>query len=248
MKQITSRQNPEIIAVSKLKNAKGRSQQNRFIAEGLRTCSALVKAGLNPLQIYVTEPNIDHVRSLVSIDYITETTSEVLDKISQTKTPSGIIGVFPIKPQPQPSKLSEGIVLAQITDPGNMGTLIRTCAAMDKKSVVIIDGVDPWNAKVIQASAGAIAQIDIFQWTWQELLHYKKNLNLIGLIVHGGKSMHEINTKNALLVIGSEAQGIPTEWLSDCDQFATLAMPGGIESLNAAVAGSIAMYLAWANQ
>ncbi len=128
-----------------------------------------------------------------------------------------------------------------------MGTLIRTCTAMDKKSVVVIEGVDPWNTKVIQASAGTIGNINIFQWSWQKLIAHKqqKNLNLIGLVPHGGKTIHEVDAHQALFVIGSEADGIPSEWQQDCDALVSLAMPGDIESLNAGVAGSIALYLTW---
>ena len=65
-------------------------------------------------------------------------------------------------------------------------------------------------------------------------------------MVFGGKTINAIDPENALLVIGSEAHGIPNDWLDDCNDLITLEMPGKTESLNAAVAGSIAMYIAWA--
>src|SRR5579885_2522756 len=125
-----------------------------------------------------------------------------------------------------------------------MGTLIRTCAAMGKKSVVIIDGTDVWSPKVIQATAGTLAYVTIFQWSWNELLKHKKDIPLCALVVHDGKSPTKKIMESTLLVIGSEAHGIPDTWIKECEYKVTLSMPGNTESLNAAVAGSIAMYIA----
>jgi TrmH family RNA methyltransferase len=245
MKKITSRQNPEIISIAKLEDTKQRAQQNRFVAEGLRTCATLLEAGISLIQLYITEENITPVQELVQEEKITLVNKSVMNKISSVTSPSGILGVFKIPSKPSLDKISAGIVLAGITDPGNMGTLIRTCAAMNKKTVVVVGGVDPWNSKVVQASAGTIGLINLFQCSWQELLKHKKKRILAALVVAGGKSIDTINLHDALLVIGSEATGIPAEWLPDCDEKITLVMPGRTESLNAAVAGSIAMYNAW---
>ena len=72
----------------------------------------------------------------------------------------------------------------------------------------------------------------------------KKDLKLIALVVKDGTPPDTINFENSLLVIGSEAHGIPTQWAEQCEEKLTLPMPGNTESLNAAVAGSIAIYLA----
>ena len=246
MKKITSRQNPEIVSIAKLSQAKERYKQKQFSAEGLRTCSTLINTQ-KLLQLYVTEPLLMQAQQLVDAQLITVVTDEVMKKISQATTPSGIFGLFEIPQQSATKDLGPGIVLVRLADPGNMGTLIRTCAAMGKKSVVVIEGVDPWNTKVIQASAGTIGNINIFQWSWQKLIEHKRqtDLNLIGLVPHGGKTIHEVDAHQTLFVIGSEADGIPSEWQQDCDSLVSLAMPGDIESLNAGVAGSIALYLAW---
>jgi TrmH family RNA methyltransferase len=124
---------------------------------------------------------------------------------------------------------------------------MRSCVAFGKKTIVCVEGVDPWNPKVIQASAGTIGSATIFTWSWQELLRNKKNLTLCALVVHGGKPPHQITITETLMVIGNEAHGIPQEMLTTCDELLTLPMPGQTESLNAAVAGSIGMYSLWVN-
>jgi len=244
METITSRQNEKIKALAKLKMQKERKKRQKFIAEGFRVCKTICQSGLCPEKIYSTKNKLEDAKKIISEDKIVIASDEVMAKISSAATPSGLLGLFPIKKAPNANTIGPGIVLLQISDPGNMGTLIRTCAAMGFQSVVTIEGVDPWNPKAIQASAGQIANVDLFPWTWETLIENKKDLTLIALVVKDGSSPQEIDFKNALLVIGSESHGIPEQLISDCDKKLTLQMPGKTESLNAAVAGSIAMYLA----
>jgi len=244
MKRIISLQNPAIIAAGKLGSTRQRYKQKQYSAEGLRIISTLIEAKQDLIQLYATESVLDQAEKMADDNLITLTSDEALSKISQSKTPSGLVGIFKL-PQPSTQELTSGLVLSEVSDPGNMGTLIRTCAAMGKKTVVTIGGVDPWNAKVIQASAGTIGFVNIVQFSWEQLLQQKKDLLLCGLVVKDGQSLAELNLKNALLVIGNEAHGIEQKWLEKCDNLITLKMPGGTESLNAAVAGSIAMYNAW---
>ncbi len=242
VRSITSISNPEIKAVAKLADAKERKQQQRFIAEGLRTVATFIEHNKNPLQLYATPRTQEAVEKL-TLDY-TLVTEAVMAKMSQVSSPPGILAVFAIPPAPNPQTLGEGIVLARLTDPGNIGTLIRTCAALDRYTVVAIETADIWSPKVIQASAGTIAKMNIFSWSWEELLRHKQTMNLVALVVSDGQNIKK-KIPNSLLVIGSEAHGIPAHWVEGCDTAVTLPMPGEVESLNAGVAGSIAMYLSW---
>lgn len=243
MKQITSPDNPEIKNILKLHSSKERRKQKKFIAEGLRTIQTLINGKIKIDKIYLTENQINDIQNLISQDKIRIVTEKIIKKISATKTPSSLLGTFFIPQEPMLTDFGPGLVLAKISDPGNMGTLIRTAAACNVKTVIIIEGVDPWSPKVIQATAGAISFINIFHWNWQTLLKNKKNLQLCALVVKGGKSINKINKKNALIIVGSEAHGIPIEWQKQSDILITLDMPGKTESLNAAIAGSIATYL-----
>jgi len=246
MKEIHSRQNEEIKAVAKLKLQKERKKRGLFIAEGFRVCKTLATT-LVPHTVYCTQNMVDQAKKIASEDKITLVNTQVMEKISNAKSPSGILGIFPIPPDTPTEQLSSGIVLAQIADPGNMGTLIRTAAAMGHQSVVIIEGADPWSPKVIQSTAGTIAHVTLFQLSWEQLIKNKKALKLIALVVKDGKTPHEIDFAHTLIIVGSEAHGIPQNWIDDCEEKLTLPMPGKTESLNAAVAGSIALYLAKIN-
>lgn len=241
---ISSVQNDEIKEVIKLRDPKERRKQKRFIVEGLRTITTFLEAGHKPSVCYVLEDMVNTLPSSMPA-VVTIVNESVINRISLSTTPSGLLAIFPIPKSPSLDELGAGIVLANITDPGNMGTLIRTCAAMGKKSVVVIEGVDVWSPKVVQATAGTLAYVTVFHWTWQDLIHHKKNLSLQALVVDGGEALSKDIGNNSLFVIGNEAHGIPEEWVNQCDKRVTLSMPSSVESLNAAVAGSIAMYIAW---
>lgn len=244
MKIIESRHNPEVKGIVALHDRKNRSLRKLYIAQGLRTCTALIQSGQTLKNLYVTYRMLDQARDLVGEKNVTVVNDDVMEKISTTESPSGMLGVFALPEQSTTPTISSGVVLARITDPGNMGTLIRSCAAMGHKTVIVIDGTDAWSPKVVQSSAGALGMVNVISLSWPELLAAKQNTPLCALVVSGGKKPTEINLASMLLVVGNEAHGIPAEWIADCDTTLTLAMPGNAESLNAAIAGSIALYLA----
>lgn len=243
MKTITSTQNPEIKHLVSLHSAKGRKAAGQCIGQGLRVCKTMIDSGLVLVACYVTEAKLTDVKSFIDHSFIRLVNDTIMKKISTTMEPSGIVCIFKQPDPPSVDALSSGIVLARLQNPGNVGTLIRTCAAMNQTSIVLIESVDPWNPKVVQASAGTIGLVNLFQWDWKRLVHNKNNLQLAALIVKGGASIASIKDTQNLLVVGSEAHGIPAEWVTQCDTSITLVMPGETESLNAAVAGSIALYL-----
>ena len=244
IKTIISPANPIIKHVMQLHAAKHRAELQEFIAEGFRTISTIIKAGHQPITLFTTDEFLYDAQQLTNDKKIIAVTPEVMDKISTAQSPSGLLATFKTPPQPSLDSLSSGIILAQVTDPGNMGTLIRTAAAMNKKTVICVETVDPWNPKVVQATAGAIGNVSIFRMNWDEIMLNKKNIPLYALVASEGKHPDNVNLRDALIVVGSEAHGIPQDWVEQCDEKITLPMPGNFESLNAAVAGSIALYLA----
>ncbi len=240
MKKIESVANPNIKNVVKLHDAKNRKEKKLFIAEGLRVCQTLIESSLKIEQLYCTEKMIKEAKKLTHEYHIILVSEAIMKKIAATTTPSGILGVFHIPSVVVPSKLQSGAVLANITDPGNMGTLIRSSVAFGFTQIVIVEGCDPWNQKVVQASAGTIGFAQIILMSWHNLKNIKTRPSLAALVPSDGIA---INSKSKhLLIIGNEAHGIPTPWLAECDKQITLSMKGPAESLNAAIAGSIALY------
>lgn len=226
-----------------------RTTRTHTIIQGLRAC-ATAHAGsqLTLEKLCVTEECLDQGLGLIGPENIVIITPSLMQKISSHTTPSGVIGYFKIH-RPSFAALlppKTGLVCARISDPGNMGTLFRTAAALNISTVIVVEGVDPWSPKVVQATMGSCSTITIHDWTWEQLVKvaHKSNLPLCALEPTQGQSPDILSQKPLLIVVGNEAHGIPKEWLEQCSSTVTLPMPGKTESLNAAVAGSIALYLA----
>lgn len=246
MRYISSLQSPVVKSVVALQDGKTRKETGLCVVEGVRAITPFLQTQQELITLYAAQEALAKYPEVTSIpeDKITIVTPAVLKKMSSAVTPSGLLAVFKIPQQDPTKEIGRALVLAQISDPGNMGTIIRTAAALALETVFVVEGVDPWSPKVIQASAGTIAQLTIIACTWQQLVSYTAGRPLAALVVHGGKQPGEL-PKNAIMVVGSEAHGLPEDWIADCKLKITLPMPGGTESLNAAVAASIALYAAY---
>lgn len=245
MKKITGLSNPLIKHIVSLHASKNRRAHKQCIAEGIRTIETLMSGHLEPHYILALPQHMDTALALKvhANTAILEVSDSVMHKISPAATPSGILAIFAIPDFSTITLKTPGIVLANISDPGNMGTLIRTAVALNLKTIVIVDGADCWSPKVVQSTAGTIGTMPVYTLSWQELQEHTHDISLCGLVVSGGKNPNNIDLKKQLLVIGNEAHGIDAAWINDCNELLSLPMPGNAESLNAAVAGSIAMYL-----
>jgi RNA methyltransferase, TrmH family len=244
MKYISSRTNQLVKDVVSLHTRKGRTELKQFIAQGLRTCEMLVKDYML-VTCYVTDSISVQDIPFIPNHKIIDVTHEVMEKMSTAESPSGILCVFEIPQTPALTNLESSVILHGISDPGNMGTLIRTAAALGIKQVICIETADVWSPKVVQASVGTIGLVSIIETNWATVQQHKKDHMLCALVVKDGKSPKEIDFARTALVIGNEAHGLPEDIIAACDVHCTLPMPGNTESLNAAVAGSIALYCAY---
>lgn len=252
MNYINSTSNDHVKHVVNLQNRAYRYEHGQFIVEGTRACSQLLEK-YEPVVIYMTEsyfatftqacnnPSaIEH--AIAKFDHLVVGVSQhVMDKMCTSKNPSGICAIFKIPTsQPLPQQ-GPGIVLIDVSDPGNLGTLIRTAAAMNIREIILVGGVDPYNPKVIQSTAGCMTCVNIYQTTFQALA--QQQLELCALVVKDGIAPDKINLKHKFLVVGNEAHGLSTEQVRICQERMTIPMPGHAESLNAAIAGAIGLYL-----
>lgn len=242
MKTITSLQNESIKHAVKLQESSYRKAQSQFVAQGYTTCITLIKAGYQPVAQYLTHPFYLRHADEFDVENIVIVPNQIIDKISTTNTPSGIVVIFAI-PKTTFTPTSNALVLYNIQDPGNMGTIIRSAAAMNIENIFNISGCDPYSPKVIQATVGTIALSKIIQTDWNSFLTKHAHIKTCALVVNDGKAPKEVNLSESILVIGNEGQGLPDDIVAACSQKLTIPMPGKTESLNAAVAGSIALYL-----
>lgn len=240
MQYISSVHNDQVKHLLELQNASYRYERGQFAAEGTRACRQLMEK-YHPVNIYMTESYYNSNDFPGYENIIIGLADHVMDKISTSKTPSGIFAVFNI-PQKQPLPTTgPGLVTVNMSDPGNLGTLLRTAAAMNVTQIILIGGVDPYNAKVVQATAGCLADLTIHQTNFETLAQHK--IPLCGLVVQGGKRAEQLDLQSMFLVVGNEAHGLSAEQIASCHETMTIPMPGKTESLNAAIAGAIGLYL-----
>lgn len=240
MKYISSSQNEQVKHVVDLQNKWYRYEHGQFVAEGTRACTQLFEK-YEPVVIYMTESYYKTHEFAMYEDITIGVAEHVMAKMCTTKNPSGICAIFNIpseKPLPQSGP---GLVLVEVSDPGNLGTLIRTAAAMNIKEIILVGGVDPYNSKVIQSTAGCLTTVNMYQTNWQTLI--AQELPLCALVVRNGTTPNNIDLKNKFLVVGSEAHGLLPAQVLACQEAMTIPMPGHAESLNAAIAGAIGLYL-----
>lgn len=250
---ITSVDNIIIKQLVLLQSAKRRREFGSFLAEGVRCIRTLLDSGTSVEHIFITEQSASLVEQLTPLDQsqVTIVSERVMRKISQASTPSGMLARFRMPGKKEFVPKIKSLVLSQLQDPGNMGTLIRTAVALDITSIVILSGsTDPWSYKTVQASAGTVGYADIYEMDWKEFLECKNALAgslTLGLVVSNGLSPRAIQLldqhTSIFLLVGSEAHGLSQEQIRSCDTLVTLPMPSNkTESLNAAIAGSIALY------
>lgn len=253
--KITSLKNPRVQFVrSLLADRSARTEEKLFVAEGVRLSEEVLNARIIPKSIFYTEESTSRAKELIqrSLDAGAQgyaVTSEVMEKISDTETTQGIIMVIPQTAIPIPPSCDKVLILDQLRDPGNCGTILRTAAAAGVKLVFNTPGsADLFMPKVVRAGMGAHFRMCIRQADWPEILQYCKpssgiQLNIFLAESGDGLSLWQANLRDPLaLIIGGEAEGASREARTASDYLVHIPMPGKFESLNAGVAASILLF------
>ena len=239
---IMSPANPEIKRLKRLGTASERRRLGCFLVEGCRAITGFLDHGWCPQQILV---EIDRPLPPAWREHpVRRVGDRVIAAVANSSTAAGYIAVFSIPGEDVPWLAEEGgLVLCGVADPGNVGTLLRSAVAFQRPQIILLGGADPYAPKVVQASAGALAgarvrRIDAIG----DLAPLVGSVPMAGLVVSDGQAIEQLAGQAVWLAVGSEAHGLSHEIIARCQHRITLPMPGGGESLNAAVAGSIALY------
>ena len=246
---ITSSQNPKLKLVRTLQGrAKERREANAFVVEGVRLVEEAVKADWQFEFVLfsdgLSERGKELVKTLTANQIeVEETSGDLLQNLSETETPQGILAVLPLSNLPIPDSPNFVLIPDQIRDPGNLGTLLRTAAAAGAQAALLPpETTDAFAPKVLRAGMGAHFRLPIHSMTWDEIREYIKDLQIY-LADMNGRSCWETDLRQPLaLVIGGEAEGASEEARKLTAQKIAIPMPGNIESLNAGVAGSVLMF------
>lgn len=228
----------QISLIMSLKQKKYRTQHQLFVAEGKKTISELLNSNIQLHQLYTItfDFNIEDVLQ-------TQVTPIELKKISFLKTPNEALAVFKI-PITDAIDFNRLIVaLDNVSDPGNLGTIIRLCDWFGVKDLICNkETVDCYNPKVIQASMGSIARVNLTYLDLEELLSSRKDIIKFGTYMDGANVYNMSLPETGILVLGDEANGISKEVGAQLNQRISIPRFGALqatESLNVANATAI---------
>jgi len=228
----------------KLHQKKYREAFAYFLVEGEHLVLELQKAAMfNPAlrksELYVTAEH-EHWRSPFKTHLIS---AAQMAHVADTKTPQGIMALVPVLPVQAPSPGERAVYLHEIQDPGNLGTIVRTAAWFGNIRCLLGPGsVDPYNSKVVRASAGAIFHVPVELDVGLESL--RERYDRIACLDMTGEALSVPRFREFdCYVFGNEARGLPREQLKVLRvQPFTIAGRGAIESLNLASAVNMCLY------
>lgn len=250
---ITSKDNEIVKHIRKLKDKKERNEYGEFIVEGWKMLEEAINEGVNIKTVVVCddccevnkpEEKVLYEVAKENIIYVTE---KIFKLISDVMTPQGVLAIIE---KPQELKIDYKdelfLILDNIQDPGNLGTIIRTADSINLKQIIVPKGsADAFNPKVVRSSMGAIFRVKVIEVedlakTVKDLK--KHNIKIYATDLKTDKSIYDVNYEKSAIVIGNEANGVSEKILDLADERIKIPMSGKTESLNAAVATGIILY------
>ena len=257
MKKLESKENSEIKKISKLMSSKKfRIKEKQFVIEGARLCEDAANSGIIIEKVFYTEKAqekyskiVDRIKKTSNDSFLV--TEKIMNFITDTKTPQGLVCVckqfddkFNIEKVKNSKKL---IALENIQDPSNLGTIFRTAEALGLEGVILTDDCcEVFSSKVLRGSMGAVFRVPIytFESTKDVFNLFGKDFNIFGAVPDkNAVDIRKVDfSKKSIVLVGNEGNGLKEETIKKCKEKVTIPMQGKSESLNAAVAASIAMW------
>ncbi|NGX42572.1 MAG: putative tRNA/rRNA methyltransferase [Chlamydiae bacterium] len=242
LRKISSLQHPVVKHLVQLRKSRGyRYEKGAVVVEGKKLVSEVCQKQ-KAMKLLATEESLFPPKVQANESYLV--TEEILKKISGVKTPEGVLAEVPIPDNVTFKKCRYLIALDGISDPGNLGTLLRTALALGWEGAFILNNsCDPYNDKAIRSAKGATFRLPLQQRSWSQLGALVEKFALQPLCADlKGTNIKDFSPGDGiLLVLGSEAHGLSEEAKSLCRKI-TIPMSGNMESLNVSVAGGILMY------
>ncbi|MEP7114535.1 MAG: RNA methyltransferase [Ilumatobacteraceae bacterium] len=204
-----------------------------FVVEGLGLLRQAVDAGWQVEGCYVapgTEVDIDVV--------VEELAPNVIERVASTESPQPVLAVVAMRPAEMPADATFVLVADRLGDPGNAGTIIRSAEAAGADAIVLTPGsVDPYNPKVVRASAGSLFRVPVVESTLESLSGFRR----LGTSSHRGDVYTDpVYHGRVAVVLGNEAHGLDDD--AAIDQWITIPHAGPAESLNVAMAATVLLF------
>jgi RNA methyltransferase, TrmH family len=258
MPPITSKSNPKIKEVRALKERKARAESGLFVVEGIRHVAEAIEAGAS-VEYLVYCPDLltsPFGRDLVDQQRakrlpVHSVTAPVFATLSERENPTGLLAV--VRQQRRklaelsPANLGWGVAVVAPQDPGNLGTIVRTIDAVGANGLLLLDtGVDPYHPTAVRASLGSLFWVPMATASFAEFAAWVKQhaYHLYGTSAHGATPYQQVPAyqRPAILLLGSEREGLTAEQRAACEAVLQLPMRGKATSLNLAVAAGVMLY------
>lgn len=254
--QITSRKNPGIIRACSLSDKKYRDREGLFAFEGEKLFFEALSEGINITQVYFTEKAMERCREYLEEAYgkgakLFLVSIEVYEKLTYEKASQGIFAVAE-KPElryfSKDSDASQGyIVLESVRDPSNVGAILRSCAALGSKNILLSDDcADVFGYKTLRAGMGAVFKTDIYLTRdIKESISVLKERGKVYAAALRDDAVSIADTEFSLsdsIIIGNEGHGVSDTVICEADGCVIIPMQCGAESLNASVAAAILIW------
>lgn len=239
-----------------LKRRKARERQHLFAAEGVRAVEELIRSPLGVRGVLVAPQLADAPRGAALVDVLRTRRIDVVQvgalefaSAAETDSPQGVLAIAEIPAHDLDSLAlppsARIVVLDGVQDPGNVGTIVRTAAALGATAVIALPGtVDLWNAKVVRSAMGAVFHLPAVASTWDALDQFRRReaVALWGADA-SGQALATLQAPARLaLVVGNEGAGLSDDARARADLLAALPIGSMVESLNVAVATGILLY------
>ena len=244
IKDITSAKNPTYKFIKSLKLKKERQKNGMFTVEGVKSVKDAIEAGSEILMLAVS----DKLEESFDFDEIYRIPDGIFASLCDTDTPQGVIAVLKIPKKEKKAENPLCLYCDRIADPGNMGTIIRICDAVDAELLLSPECVDIYSPKTVRASMGSFFHTKIFEnVTYSDLEVMKKDgYTLVAGALNGKTADYreDIYGEKTVIIVGNEANGVSDELISLCDKCVKIPIFGRAESLNVAVAAAVILYKA----
>jgi TrmH family RNA methyltransferase len=249
---ITSTANDNVKYVRSLHRRRSRYRERRFIVEGTRAVEEALKAGVQPAFLFHTASIAEQARASRLISEartrgvrVEVVTVLVMEAMSDTVTPSGILAVLPMPECLPPRPLTWVLVVDRLRDPGNLGTILRSASAVGAECVMTTKGtVDAYSPKVVRAGMGAHWALNLcVDQPWSQIEHALEGLQVLLAVPRDGRPYWGVDWRRpTALIVGGEAEGASGRAERLATDMVTIPMRAGTESLNAAVAASVVLF------
>ncbi len=246
---ITSRSNAQVKYVRRLlAERRFRHEEQAFVVEGTRWLRELAGGEVSARALYATpawaagEEEGARLAALALEPTLVD--ESVMKAMSDTETAPGALAVLPMATRPLPAAPTLLVILDAVSNPGNVGAILRTAAAAGADGVLLGPGsVDPYNPKVVRGSMGAILRLPVWTENWEVIGRLATGLDVWLAAARDGVAYTAVDWRRpAALLVGSEAQGAGAQAERLATGRVTIPMHGETESLNAAMAAGILLF------